>query len=1172
MASAQNVSNKGNEFWAVFPTHEPDFDKAFNPLLAKISVFITSTQASSGTISAGSFSQKFTVNSNNVTEIPIPYSASYIDASDAGKILHNRAIHIVVDPGQPEVVVYAHIFAGKRSAASLILPKEALGQQYFSMNYPQYSNEGKNYITVIASEPNTKVFFKKNGNDLIPGGVLLPQVNDVYEYLSDEDLTGVSVAVNVQESGCNRFAMFSGSTGVKITANNCTPTSLDPLFQQCYPTEDWGTEYGIIPFSMISSGKQAPVRTKGQIVRVLAKDDQTLLTVNGTQVAKLNAGQYYTSSPIDIASIITANKPVTVAQYALTQNCSASNNSPDAGYSDPDMVLLNPLEYRISNTTVYSSNRENITEQYINVLMKSTAVASFRINNMPPAKPFTSVAGSSGYSYLQLDLKAYPTHVFTLTADSGFNATAYGFGDVESYAYSAGTNLAASQSLNVISNQTQQVIDSACIEDDYHFKLTLPYLSPKIIWQMDKNEAPIIQESPQAVQTALNGKTTYEYLLSKTKAYQNAGNHQILIQASYAANYNNCSTGNQKITGSFKVIAPPQVAFSKQHNTCSSTVKFTDLSKDNIHPVIGWMWDFGDSKAALDQQTSALQHPTHTYTDTGVYVVTLTATSSTGCQSFKQDTVQIHQRVMPDFTFTQPNCAEKKIEFLDNSQTYHYKARSWNWNFGDNDSVTVYNNTPIIHIYKTPGVYQVTMTMQNNLGCNSPIVTKTLNISAKPQPDFSSSAACLTDAYTSFTNLSTSPEGSQSALLYFWNFGDNKSTINNPNTSTLKNPTHKYSEAKSFKVTLTVTTPNGCDSTIQKTIMVNGVTPKADFEVLNGNIICSGREVTFKDLSRVLDAGKITKLEWYFDATNHPEEKVEITELSSNQLYYHTYPKFYQLSGSKQVTVKLLAYSGNICLDEISKTVTLMPAPQIILNDINSVCINAAPFTLTAGNETSGLTGTNSYTGKGIIKDNLFSPNAAGLGKHEITYHFITANGCTDSAMRYITVVAPPQLSFSKNSITIRRGTGIHLQPQYSGSKLNFQWLPQLGLDRSDIETPLASPTTTTTYTLIASNGTCNENASITVHVLQPVLIYNTFTPNGDGLNDLWNIEHIEDYPEAHIQIFNRWGVLLFQSIGYSHPWDGKYKGADVPAGTYYYLIQLQHEEKPLSGYITLIR
>ena len=95
---------------------------------------------------------------------------------------------------------------------------------------------------------------------------------------------------------------------------------------------------------------------------------------------------------------------------------------------------------------------------------------------------------------------------------------------------------------------------------------------------------------------------------------------------------------------------------------------------------------------------------------------------------------------------------------------------------------------------------------------------------------------------------------------------------------------------------------------------------------------------------------------------------------------------------------------------------------------------------------------------------------------------------------------------------------------------------------------------------------------NIVVNPTPPVVIPNTFTPNGDGVNDTWNIKYIEAYPNCRVQIFNRYGTRLFFSNGYAKSWDGNYNGTKVPDGTYYYVINLDERFKHLSGYITVIR
>ncbi len=105
-------------------------------------------------------------------------------------------------------------------------------------------------------------------------------------------------------------------------------------------------------------------------------------------------------------------------------------------------------------------------------------------------------------------------------------------------------------------------------------------------------------------------------------------------------------------------------------------------------------------------------------------------------------------------------------------------------------------------------------------------------------------------------------------------------------------------------------------------------------------------------------------------------------------------------------------------------------------------------------------------------------------------------------------------------------------------------------------------------------NGTCeSERAEMQVTVgLSAKDIVNTFTPNGDGVNDYWKINSIESYPQASIQVFTRYGQLVFNSIGYAHPFDGTFSGKKLPAGVYYYVINLGTSCKILSGSLTIIR
>jgi gliding motility-associated-like protein len=82
----------------------------------------------------------------------------------------------------------------------------------------------------------------------------------------------------------------------------------------------------------------------------------------------------------------------------------------------------------------------------------------------------------------------------------------------------------------------------------------------------------------------------------------------------------------------------------------------------------------------------------------------------------------------------------------------------------------------------------------------------------------------------------------------------------------------------------------------------------------------------------------------------------------------------------------------------------------------------------------------------------------------------------------------------------------------------------------------------------------------------------NTFTPNGDGINDTWVVKNLEQYPETTIEVYTTSGTLVFRNVGNSRQWDGIYKGKPLPTGTYYYVIDPKNSRQKIAGYITLLK
>ncbi len=153
-------------------------------------------------------------------------------------------------------------------------------------------------------------------------------------------------------------------------------------------------------------------------------------------------------------------------------------------------------------------------------------------------------------------------------------------------------------------------------------------------------------------------------------------------------------------------------------------------------------------------------------------------------------------------------------------------------------------------------------------------------------------------------------------------------------------------------------------------------------------------------------------------------------------------------------------------------------------------------------------------------------------------------------------------------------GTSIQLEAT-GGPFSDYRWEPSTGLDNSTIPDPVATPQISTRYTVYALNDYgCEESDSIYLEVIDDIMAYNVFSPNGDGINDYFDIKNADRFPEVIVEVYNRWGDQFFSSKGYDDGkrWDGNARGNPAPMGTYYYVIIPYNGAKPITGNVTIIR
>jgi gliding motility-associated-like protein len=192
-------------------------------------------------------------------------------------------------------------------------------------------------------------------------------------------------------------------------------------------------------------------------------------------------------------------------------------------------------------------------------------------------------------------------------------------------------------------------------------------------------------------------------------------------------------------------------------------------------------------------------------------------------------------------------------------------------------------------------------------------------------------------------------------------------------------------------------------------------------------------------------------------------------------------------------------------------------------------------------------------------------------------YYVIADNGtgCTSNDTVELTSnplpgadAGPDKNVYIGNSVTIGGN------PTTTSAGSTIVWTPATFLDNTLTSNPVSTPTATTIYTVKVTglNG-CSSIDSVIVTLLPTIDIPSGITPNSDGKNDVWQLGGIEAFPDCVVELYNRWGEIVFRSVGYDVKWDGTYNGKILPVGTYYYIIDLHDPSIPVyTGSITIMR
>lgn len=880
------------------------------------------------------------------------------------------------------------------------------------------------------------------------------------------------------------------------------------------------------------------------------------------------------------------------------------------------------------------------------------------------------------------------------------------------------------------------------------------------------------------------------------------------------------STDSVEIT----VFPRPRAEFDLLTDGCSVTpVIFTDRATAGDRTISRRRWDFGDGGSSTQASPSHVFGP-------GSFLVKQWIETADGCVDSLTKPVNLTLTPTADFAVGPIRCVGTPIMLTDLSAAAPGSGRlvRWIWNYGDGRSDTLASSANRTVQYAAAGSFTITLTVETETGCRHSF-SRIVEVGAFPRADFLLPEVCLADAFAAFTNRSTLSPGNLAAVQWRWTFGDANATPANPDNSTLASPQHRYSAVGNYSVRLVAIAPGNCADSLTQTLTVNGDRPRALFVVQNAAALCSNLPVQIRQQSTV-NFGAVTKTEVYWQWPDASIVTVD-EDPQFDETYSHTYPVF-SSPATRTVQVRLVAFSGGVCVNDVVQSITLQATPQPVVSRLTSICEEALPRLLTEGRDAAGLPGTGVFSGPGVQPGNIFDPGRVGAGSQTLRYRYQTSAGCADSVSASIVVFPRPTAGFNfqnpscvgqevvltdasvanagrivrwqwalsdgfaqsgpqanlrhtfsttgpasatlqvntdsgctslpvrrdwevravpaadfvlptaclpagraefVNQTTIADGTAAQLiyrwsfgyaggnstlanptaffpgagpfpvqlvatsvfgcsdtvqkqmidifpQPQASissspplgvclgevtafssvnnplgqlitnyfwafgdgqtaiveapthryraagsfdvtyyyqtdagcfsdtvqatavvhpypvvsagpdlimleggqttlqgsatgSSNYLYRWSPPTWLNDATVLRPVARPPADASYRLtVTGAGGCSADDEVFVKVLQKPVVPNAFSPNGDGINDTWNIRYLDSYPGATVEVFDRYGRRVLLSTGYNQPWDGRLNGQPLPIGTYYYIINPKNGRQPLNGSVTIVR
>jgi len=629
------------------------------------------------------------------------------------------------------------------------------------------------------------------------------------------------------------------------------------------------------------------------------------------------------------------------------------------------------------------------------------------------------------------------------------------------------------------------------------------------------------------------GDSSFSNLPNPSHYYNLPGTYRVVLTA---RGYGNCRDSIFKSV----IVSGPSGSFTYgPKQICAPGRSVFKASAKNRSSFI---WDFGDGTtlATADSVVS------HVYLNDGWYLPKLILLDAAGCQVPLEvsDTITIAKTLAEIKNIPAVFCDSAMVQFVNNSKATFDTITRFRWSFGDGTIDTI-NQNPI-HTYRVQGAYQVTLSAFSARGCVS-ADTLVNAVVITPSPTISIVGNKSVCQQLPLQLTAGSAPGDTATLAWKWDFG-------NGLIFTEQQPAPvRYFSAGTYLVQLAATNFAGCTTVTAWPVLVNP-TPAVNAGI--DTVICRGSGISLI----------VTGADTY---TWRPAGTLTCTDCAT--------PFARPLTDTRYSVLGTTQFG---CIKNDSVWVRVVQPFTIATSGNDTLCVGQSTR-LTA----SGADLYQWWPQAGIKEANIASPVAAPTTT--TTYQVIATdykNCFADTGEVRITVYPIPVFNIVESAIAIKGGESAVLKTTNSADITRWRWQPFMGLSCSNCPQPVAAPQLTTTYRVqVLNNGGCKAEDEIRVTVLcnnANIYIPNTFSPNGDGMNDVFFVRGKGIATIKTMTIFNRWGAVVFRANNVdindqSAGWRGTFNNTALGQDVFVYQVDVVCENNSLitlKGDVTLLK